>query len=257
MHPEFIQRTLALLHGVERHASTPEEHDALANSRHVLHFIRERNEAGEFEASLNRFSTGPRSPALSFTTKEDAEAWLQAHPAPPHGALMKAGEALYQVAYSRELGSRKLLPLPPQEEWARMEASEEEADEEPRTLNPSHDTRFNVFDLFEKTCLHLHELEQRMSSPEELDALRTAKLAFHFVMNVGESLGLEAYLETLEASMSSPPVLSFATRQEADSWLAQQPEPPPPAVVAIGSGLYSVGYNRRRGGRVLLRIPTQ
>ncbi len=255
MNFERIQPTLALLHAVARHAATPEQLEALANSKRVLHFIRERNEAGEFEDYLHRFNTGPRSPALSFATKEEAEAWLRTHPAPPHGALIGAGEALYQVAYSRELAHRKLLPLPSQEDWAQLEESEEEAEEAPRSPNSSHGTQFNVFDLFDRTCLHLYELEQRVSFPEELDAIRTAKIAFHFVMDVGEGHGLEEYLETLDASRSSRPVLSFATREEADSWLVQQPEPPPPAVVAIGSELYAVGYNRRRGLRVLLRLP--
>jgi hypothetical protein len=255
MNPGRIQRTLALLQAVERHASTPEQHDALANSRRVFHFIRERNEAGEFEDYLHRFNTGPRSPALSFATKSEAEAWLRTHPAPPHGALIGVGEALYQVAYSRELAHRKLLPLPSQEDWAQMEESEEEAEEAPRSPSPSHGTQFNVFELFDRTCFHLYELEQRVSSPEEFDASRTAKIAFHFVMDVGEDRGLEEYLEALAASRRSRPVLGFATREEADSWLAQQPEPPPPAVIAIGSGPYAVGYNRRRGLRVLLRIP--
>ncbi|EPX56625.1 hypothetical protein D187_007967 [Cystobacter fuscus DSM 2262] len=105
-------------------------------------------------------------------------------------------------------------------------------------------------------CFHLYEMEQRMSSPEEIEALRIAKIAFHFVMWTGEEHGFEEYLETLRASRTSPPAHSFSTREEAESWLAKQSEPPPPAVVSIGSDLYSVGYNRRHRMRLLLRIPT-
>jgi len=74
-------------------------------------------------------------------------------------------------------------------------------------------------------------------------------------MGIGEDHGFKEYLETLRSSRTSPPLLSFSTREEAESWLAKQPEPPPPAVVAIGRDLYSVGYNRRHRLRVLLRIP--
>lgn len=260
MNPNLIQRTLALIQGVEQQASTSEQHDALASSKLVLHFIQERSEASAFEAYLQSFNTGPQRPPLSFATKEEAESWLRAHPAPPHGALLQAGDALFQVAYLRELKHRKLLPLPSQEEWARMEADEEtdeaEAKEKLPPLSPSHGRPFNVFDLLIKTSYHLHELEPRLSSPEEHEALRSARIAFHFVMHLGEDHGFEEYLEALNASRRSGPSQSFSTREEAESWLAKQPEPPPPSVVAIGSELHAVGYHRGRGQRVLLRLPT-
>lgn len=256
MKPDLIQRTFTLLQGAERHASSPEQHDALTNSRLVLHFIQARGEAGDFEAYLQRFNTGPQRPLFSFATKEDADSWLRAHPAPPHGALLQAGDALYQVAYLRELEHRKLLPLPSQEESTRMEADEDEVEEESPTPSPNHGTDFNVFDLLNKTSYHLHEFEPRLSSPEEYEALRITRIAFHFVMHMGEDHGFEEYLEALDASRRSRPRQSFATPQEAESWLATQPEPPPPSVVAIGSELYAVGYHRGRGLRVLLRLPT-
>ncbi|WP_257454449.1 hypothetical protein [Archangium lipolyticum] len=257
MNPVLIQSTLVLLHGVERFASTSEQHDALENSRIALHFILERNEAIEFEEYLEGFNTARLTPALSFVTKEEAEAWLRVHPAPPHGAIIGVGDSLYHVAYSRELEHRKLLRLASKEEWARMAGAEEEEEEEPSTPNPGRGARFSLFDLCNKTCLHLHEMEQRMSSPEELEAIRIAKIAFHFVMDIGEHHGFEEFLGTLHSTRVSRPVRSFATREEAYSWLETQPSPPPPAVVAIGSELYSVGFNRRKGLRVLIRIPTR
>jgi hypothetical protein len=255
MNPNLVQRTLTLIHGVEQQVSTPEQHDALASSKLILHFIQERNEASEFEAYLQSFNTGPQRPLFSFATKEEAESWLRAHPAPPHGAFVGVGDALFHVAYLRELEHRKLLPLPSQEEWARMEA-EEEAEEELATHSPSPGRAFNVFDLLNKTSYHLHELEARLSSPEEHEALRIARIAFHFVMRMGEDHGFEEYLEALNAARRSRPSQSFAIPEEAESWLATQPEPPPPSVVAIGSELYAVGYHRGRGLRVLLRLPT-
>lgn len=256
MSSELILRTLALLHGMERYASTSEHHDALANSKLILHFILARDEGGAFEAYLKAFNTEPQRALLSFTTKAEADSWLRAHPAPPHGALVGVGDALFQVAYSRELEHRKLLPLPSQKEWARMQADEEESEAEPRVHSPRPGEPLSLFDLFMQTTQYLHELEPRLSSPEEHEALRVAKIAFHFVMELGEDHGFEAYLRTFDDSKSPRPRLAFATREEAESWLAKQPEPPPPAVVVIGGELYSVGYHRIRSQRVLLRLPT-
>lgn len=136
------------------------------------------------------------------------------------------------------------------------EAEEEEAPEEELSPpNPSHGSRFSFIDFFKWTSFHLYEMEKRISSLEELEAIRAAKIAFHFVMDVGEQHGFEDYRETVLSSRTSRPLQSFATREEADSWLTKQPEPPSPMVVAIGSELYSVGYNRLRALRVLIRIP--
>jgi hypothetical protein len=257
--PDLIKSTLALLHKVERHACISEQQDALKNSRIALHFIQGRGESDEFEEFCASFDTASLTPVLSFAAKEDADAWLLAHPSPPHGAIVGVEDARYHVAYSRELEHRKLLRLPSKEEWEQMEEAgeEEEAEEEPSPPNPRPDMRFSLFDLFNATCFHLYEMERRMSSPEELEAIRTAKIAFNFVMHVGEHHGIEEYLETLDSSRTSSPLQSFVTREEAEIWLEKQPEPPTPAVVAIGSELYSVGYDRRRGLRVLIRIPTQ
>jgi hypothetical protein len=253
MKPDLIKSTLTLLHEVERHASTSEQHDALKNSRLILHFIMGRGEAGEFTDYFESFDTTPLTPVLSFVTKEGADTWLRSHPAPPHGAIIGAADVLYTIAYSRELEHRKLLRLPSKEELAQME--EDEAETEPPA--PRHGTHFSFFDFFDKTCFHLYEMEQRMSSPEEIEAIRTAKISFDFVMDVGEHHGFEEYLESVRFARTSRPVQSFATREEADVWLEEQPAPPPPAVVAIGSECYSVGYNRRHGLRVLIHIPPQ
>lgn len=261
MKPDLIKRTLTLLHEVENHASTSEQHDALENCRLTLLFINGRGEAGEFSEYSESFDTAPLTPVLSFATKDEADIWLRNHPAPPHGATIGAADALYTVAYSRELEHRKLLLIPSKEELARMEGDEEEggegAGDEVCPPHPFHGAKFDFFDFFKWTCFHLFELEQRISSPEELEVIRTARIAFHFVMHVGEYHGFAAYQETLRSSRSSRPLQSFTTRQDADAWLANQSVPPLPVVVAIGSELYSVGYNRRRGLRVLIRIPTQ
>lgn len=261
MNPDLIKMTLTLLHEVDRYASTSDQFDALKASRLTLHFIQGRGEAGDFKEFLERFDTAPVTPLLSFTTQEEADTWLRNHPAPPHGALIRAANDFYTVVDARALNHRKLLRLPSPEELSRTdEAGEEPAqgvEEAPEPPKPGAGTRFNLFRLYERTCYDLHEMEKRMTSPEELEAIRTAKISFDFVMRRGEEYGFEEYLESLRSARTSPPVESFATREAADTWLATQREPPPPAVVAIGNELYSVGYNRHRGLRLLIRIPTQ
>ncbi|WNG49680.1 hypothetical protein F0U60_40350 [Archangium minus] len=260
MKPDLIKNTLSLLQEVALHASTSEQRDALENCMLTLHFISGRGEAGEFSDYAESFDTAPLTPVLSFATKDEADGWLRNHPAPPHGATIRAADVLYTVAYSRELEHRKLLRLPSKEELAQMEGDEEsgeEAEEQVSPPKPSLGASFDFFDFFKWTCFHLFELEQRISSPEELEAIRTARIALHFVMHVGEYHGFEAYLETLRSSRLSRPLESFSTRDAAETWVETQSEPPAPGVVAIGNGLYSVGYNRRRALRVLIRIPTQ
>jgi hypothetical protein len=265
MNPDLITITLRQLQRVERYASTAEQREALENCRLILHFILGRGESAAFTDYFQGFNTAPLTPVLSFATNEDADTWLRNHPAPPHGATIGVAGERYSLAYSRELEHRRLLRLPSEEELAQMEESGEEAEEETETEtetelpppHPRHGTRFKFFDFFKWTSFHLYEMEKRISSPEELEALRAARIAFHFVMDMGEYHGFEEYRETVHSSRTSHPLLSFAAREEADSWLAKQPEPPPPAVLAIGSALYSVGYNRLRAVRVLIRIPTQ
>ncbi|WP_146210013.1 hypothetical protein [Vitiosangium sp. GDMCC 1.1324] len=250
-----------MLHQVERHAFTSEQHDALKNSRTTLHFIVGRGEAGAFEEFFESFDTAPLLPVLTFATKEEADTWLRNHPSPPHGAIIGALNELYTVAYIREPDFRKLLRIPSREELAQMDDAEDEDEpgnaDETAPPSPIQGMRFSFFDFFKWTCFHLHELEQRISSPQELEAIGAARISLDFVMHVGEHHGFEEYLESIHSARASGPLQFFATREEADTWLNMQPEPPPPTVVAIGSELYSVGYHRLRALRVLIRIPTQ
>jgi hypothetical protein len=111
-------------------------------------------------------------------------------------------------------------------------------------------------DLFDKTLLLLHKVEQRAHSPEEFEALKTAKIALHFIQAIGESYGFEDYLQNFNAEAPPAPLLSFATREEADSWLKNHPVPPHGAVIGIAEARYSVGFERKSGLRVLVRVPS-
>ena len=257
MSPDFIQSTLARLHELGRLASTPEQEEALENVQSVLSFIEARNETAAFADHVARFDTTPLTPVLSFETRHEAEAWLRDHPSPPNGALIQAAKTLYTLSYSRRLEHRELLRVQTPEALAQEEDGEDEAvTEQESPPPPRQGTRFSLVGLLHWTAFHLHTLERRTSSREEREAIRVAKIAFDFLMHVGEEHGFEEYRATLPAAWAGP-LRCFTTRQEADRWLERQPEPPRPEVIAIGDARYSVGYDRVRRLRVLLRIPTQ
>jgi len=111
-------------------------------------------------------------------------------------------------------------------------------------------------DLIDRTLLLLHQVEQHTHSAEEFEALKTAKVALHFIMERGEQQGFEDYLTHFDSAREPSPLLAFAAREEADVWLENHPAPPHGAIVSIAGELYSVGFNRKSGLRILVRIPT-
>ncbi|MCP3140619.1 hypothetical protein [Pyxidicoccus xibeiensis] len=258
MTPNLIQSTLAMLREVERHASTAEQLDAIQATKPLLHFILERGESGEFAAFIEHFDTAPLTALLSFSTRTEADDWLLNHPAPPHGAIIRAANDLYTVVDARALNQRTLLHLPSTDEATGLDGSEEEQEvrEEAPPPAPRPGARFSLFDHYKWACYYLSALEKRLSSPQHLEAIRTARLAFDFVMRMGEEHGFEDYVGSIRSARAAPPFRSFARQEDADTWLDAQPEPPPSVVVAVGNELYAVGYNRRGRRRVLTRIPT-
>lgn len=259
MHIAPIDNILGLLQSAERHAHTAEQHDALEMARLVLFFIRERGQSEPFSDYLGSFNTTPLTPVISFATEEQADTWLREHPAPPHGATVGAADALYTLAYSRDPEHRKFLRLPSKEElaqWAEDGDEPGEVSQESAPLPPGLGTKWNFSDLLKWCFFHLHELEPHLSSPEEYNALEAAKIAFHFVMHLGETHGFQEYQSAVHASRTPPPSHTFASRGEAAHWLAAQTEPPPSVVIAIGDELHSVGYNRLKRLPILIRIPT-
>lgn len=111
-------------------------------------------------------------------------------------------------------------------------------------------------DLIDKTLIFLHETERHTRSPDELEALKTAKIALHFIQSLGETHGFEDYLSHFNSDAPPSPLLSFSSRAEADTWLKEHPAPPHGAIIGIGDERYSVGFERKSGLRVLVRVPS-
>lgn len=94
--------------------SSPEDLEGLHSAALALHFIHEAGCAQEFAHFLSHFDE-PLPPLCSFATREEADAWLMAHPSPPNGACVWIAEEEFIVGYVRERDQRLLVRAPPVE----------------------------------------------------------------------------------------------------------------------------------------------
>ncbi|WNG14175.1 hypothetical protein [Cystobacter fuscus] len=206
--------------------------EALLPALNVSYFLLDGH-GQNFEDYLAAFS-GTSLPSLgSFSSREELDAWLKTHSEPPpSGSLRIAGER-YTLGYSRASGQPLLLRLPPLEALRRPEI-EQGQDLLWRALDEAHSAL--------------------SSSPEDLEGLHSAALALHFVHEAGCARDFARFLAHLDAPLL--PLCSFATREEAESWLGKHPRPPHGACVQVGGEMLTVGYQRERDQRVLVRFPT-
>lgn len=168
----------------------------------------------------------------AFSSREELDNWLETHSdPPPSGTLRIAGEC-YTLGYSRASGQALLLRLPSVEELWRPggEAGRERLW---RALDEAHSVL--------------------SSSPEDLEGLHSAALALHFIREAGCERDFARFLAHLDEPLS--PLCSFATREEAESWLRKHPRPPHGASVLVGGEVLTVGYQRERDQRLLVRFP--
>jgi hypothetical protein len=91
---------------------SPEEHELFRVVRAVLSFISETGAVYPFEDYLRFRKDAPPYAVASFKTREDAEAWLQQHSEPSHGAVVLIADEYYIVMYVRELNDRRLFLHP-------------------------------------------------------------------------------------------------------------------------------------------------
>ncbi|HYO58909.1 hypothetical protein [Archangium sp.] len=96
-------------------SSSPEDLEGLHSAALALHFIHEAGCEREFAHFLAHFDEH-LPPLCSFSTREEAEAWLKSHPSPPDGACVQVGEDELTVGYWPKRGLRVLLCFPKYEE---------------------------------------------------------------------------------------------------------------------------------------------
>jgi hypothetical protein len=233
MSPEEVARIVGPLRKAQEFlGNSPEAAEALLPAVNVPFFILGSGHAHNFEDYVAGFR-GTVLPVLGdFASREEFNAWLQAHAVPPpRGALEIAGER-YTLGSSRESGQPLLLRLPRVEDLRRPGSAQEQG----------------------RLWLALDRAKEVLgASPEDMDALHSAALALHFVQEAGCAREFVHFLEHFDEHR--PPLCSFATREEADTWLKSHPSPPHGATVQVGEDELTVGYWPESGLRVLLRFP--
>ncbi|MBN1203729.1 MAG: head protein [Myxococcaceae bacterium] len=158
---------------------SPEEKEKLRMAADALRFIASTGQSYDFEdyrKSLD--ANAPPLVSASFHTREEADAWLNAHPRPPDQAYVLIAGEYHIVMYLPERNHRRLLRHP----------------------------------------------------------------------------ALEFYLEEMTRGGLPAPVASFQTREEAEAWLALQPEPPRQVFITIAGEYYLVVYHHRINLRAIYPV---
>lgn len=100
--------------------------------------------------------------------------------------------------------------------------------------------------LFEKIRDEPESAEEVAQSQAILDAIR-------YIESTGQQGAFAAFLEYVEADDPPFVVASFDTREDAEAWLANHPQPPDPASVLIANEYHDVVHDRRTNIRRLPR----
>ncbi len=100
----------------------------------------------------------------------------------------------------------------------------------------------------------LARIRARTSSPEEQELLAVALNAMLFIGSTGQRHAFADFLAYLESSAPPPVVAAFKNREEADTWLKSQSNPPDSALVLIADQYHTVMSSRDRGHRRLVPL---
>ncbi|MDY7230563.1 hypothetical protein [Hyalangium rubrum] len=106
-------RVMDLLARLRAENPSAEEQELLAVAIDAILFITSTGQRYAFVDYLQqRESDAPPPLAASFDTREEAEAWLKNHPAPPDGTFVRIAGQYHHVLYSREMNLRRFIPSP-------------------------------------------------------------------------------------------------------------------------------------------------
>ncbi|OJT18280.1 head protein [Archangium sp. Cb G35] len=100
----------------------------------------------------------------------------------------------------------------------------------------------------------LARIRANTPSEEEQALLETAINAILFITSTGQRYAFADFLKYLESSSPPPVVAAFKTREEAESWLNNHPEPPDSTLVLIADRYHTVAYIRELNHRRLLPL---
>lgn len=102
----------------------------------------------------------------------------------------------------------------------------------------------------------LGRIHEDTQSPEERELLLAATDALRFINTTGQQYALEDYRKDLESEGPEQVIAAFETREEAETWLKDNPSPPHMAAVLVADEYHAVYYSRERNLRGMLYSPT-
>ncbi len=102
----------------------------------------------------------------------------------------------------------------------------------------------------------LGRIHENTQSAKEKEWLAAAADALEFIWATGQTYQFEDYRKSRELDAPALVVGAFKTREEADAWLANNPNPPAMAYVLIAGEYHLVGYRRESNWREFLSHPT-
>jgi hypothetical protein len=98
----------------------------------------------------------------------------------------------------------------------------------------------------------LARIRDTLRSAEKKNLIQVARAQLEFIASTGQCEEFHDYLKTFYRN--PPPVIArFDTRDEAETWLRNLPEPPSSAYILVGNEYLEVFYSRERGVRALRR----
>lgn len=124
----------------------------------------------------------------------------------------------------------------------------------PGTLRPSHQGRnAGLKELMDRTKHFFEKLRDEPDSAEDAAQSQAILDAIHYIESTGQQEAFAAFQECVEANAPPYVVASFATREDAEAWLASHPNPPDPANVLIANAYHDVFHDRETNIRRLPR----
>ncbi|MDC0712931.1 head protein [Stigmatella sp. ncwal1] len=110
-------------------------------------------------------------------------------------------------------------------------------------------------DLLLRTQALIGRLGEQAPSPDEKEQFLTAIDALSFISDTGQSPGLEEYHKNRSGSAPPLVIATFNTREEADAWMNNHPDPPQHAHVLIAGEYFLTAFIPDINHRALLHTP--
>ncbi len=110
---KLIFEAINLLGLIHEKTQSPEEKELLLTAAEALRFINTTGQQYEFEDYREDLGTeGPAQVIAAFATHQEAEAWLNNHPRPPHSAFVLIADEYHTVYYWRDRNLRRMPSTP-------------------------------------------------------------------------------------------------------------------------------------------------